>query len=320
MTAPKLTGETADENNSAHGSKRTLIFGVVAVVLVAVGSLGYYWFGYLERFVNTDDAYVEADLYPVNSRIMGYMKDVPTKEGQFVKQGDVLAQMDASDLEFEKNFKAMKVEKATVDLKRAQTLHNSSAISGFDLENAVANQKASEVDLDATNIKLRYMKVVAPNNGFIAKRSVAPGQFVQPGQTLFVLVDPTHPWIKANFKETQTHSLHIGMQVNISIDSYPEVAFKGHIESIYPSTGAKLSIIPAENATGNFTRIVQRVPVRIAFDGLTDQLVLRPGMSARIEADSKGQHVIPAQPIVTSTLSSSSESVAPAARKEVEKK
>ena len=298
------------------GSKRWLIGGVVTCVAVVVGSLGYYWFGYLERFVTTDDAYVESDLYPVNSRIMGYMKEVPTKEGQYVAQGDILAQMDASDLEFEKSFKTMKVDKATVDLKRAQTLHNSSAISSFDLENAVANQKASEVDLDATNIKLRYMKVVAPNNGFIAKRSVAPGQFVQPGQTLFVLVDPTHPWIKANFKETQTHSLHVGMHVDIAIDSFPNTSFKGHIESIYPSTGAKLSIIPAENATGNFTRIVQRVPVRIAFDELSDKLVLRPGMSARIEADSNTGVPDVEQLENTSAVSAASKAAAPKAESE----
>jgi membrane fusion protein (multidrug efflux system) len=279
------TDEVHGAHFSAHlgGQTRAVVLALAA--LFVAGSLGYYWFVYLERFITTDDAYIESDIFPVNSRIMGYMKDVPTIEGQFVHRSDVLASMDANDLEFEKSYKTMKVNKAVVDLKRAKTLHSSAAISGFDLENAEANSKASEVDLEGTNIKLRYMKVTAPSDGYIAKRSVAPGQYVQPGQTLFVLVDPSHPWVKASFKETQTHGLKVGLPVVVSIDAFPDHHFSGHIQSIYPSTNAKLSIIPAENATGNFTRIVQRVPVRISLDEIPKGLLLRPGMSARAEVD-----------------------------------
>jgi membrane fusion protein (multidrug efflux system) len=262
---------------------------LVAAVFLTLASVGYYWYVYLERFVGTDDAYIEADLYPVNSRIMGYMKDVNVAEGDTVSKGQVLASIDDADIDFELSYKKMKLQKAQTDLKRARELHESNAISEFDLENAEANYKANLTDLQGTEIKLKYTKVLSPSDGVVAKRSVQPGQFVQPGQVLVVVVDNRKPWIKANFKETQIEHLNPGQDVRIWLDSYPSLVIKGRIETIFPSSGAKLSILPPENATGNFTRIVQRIPVKISVQSSqsVDAIHLRPGMSAQVSVDTE---------------------------------
>jgi membrane fusion protein (multidrug efflux system) len=265
-------------------NRTRVVGGLLAVVFVAIAAVGYYWYVYLERFVGTDDAYIEADLFPVNSRIMGYMKDVNAEEGDTVRKGQVLASIDDADIDFELNYKKMKLQKAQTDLKRARQLHDSRAISEFDLENAEANYKANLTDLQGSEIKLRYTKVLSPSDGVVAKRSVQPGQFVQPGQVLVVVVDNRRPWIKANFKETQIEHLKPGQDVRIWLDSYPNARVKGKVETIFPSSGAKLSILPPENATGNFTRIVQRIPVKISVEP-QEKIYLRPGMSVQVSVD-----------------------------------
>lgn len=266
--------------------KVRFIAAFCTIVFIGIASVSYYWYIYLERYVGTDDSYIEADLFPVNSRIMGYMKDVNVEEGDSVRKGQVLASIDDADIDFELNYKKLKLQKAQNDLKRARQLHESRAISEFDLENAEANYKANLTDLEGTEIKLRYTKVLSPSDGVVAKRSVQPGQFVQPGQVLVVVVDNRRPWVKANFKETQIEHLRPGQDVRIWLDSYPNALIKGKVETIFPSSGAKLSILPPENATGNFTRIVQRIPVKISVEQ-QEKIYLRPGMSVQVSVDTE---------------------------------
>jgi membrane fusion protein (multidrug efflux system) len=281
--------ETSHEVSAPNKKSLKVIGVLVAAVFMILGSVSYYWYVYLERFIGTDDAYIEADLYPVNSRIMGYMKDVNVAEGDVVKKGQVLASIDDADIDFELDYKKLKLQKAQTDLKRARQLHESNAISVFDLENAEANYKANLTDLQGTEIKLKYTKVLSPSDGVVAKRSVQPGQFVQPGQVLVVVVDNRKPWIKANFKETQIEHLKAGQEVRIWLDSYPSHVITGRVETIFPSSGAKLSILPPENATGNFTRIVQRIPVKISVQAThnSERFNLRPGMSAQVSVDTE---------------------------------
>ncbi|NUS59920.1 MAG: HlyD family secretion protein, partial [Lysobacter sp.] len=108
------------------------------------------------------------------------------------------------------------------------------------------------------------------------------GQFVRAGTQLIALV-PTHLWVVANFKETQLEGMHAGDKVDVAIDAVPGTKFRGELESLSPASGAQFALLPPDNATGNFTRIVQRVPVRIALDGNAPELgALRPGMSATV--------------------------------------
>ena len=250
-------------------------------------SLSYYWFIYLDKYITTDDAYIEADFYPVSTKVAGAVQEVYAREGQSVKKGELLLLIDDSDFVFEKNFKHLKVEKAELDFKRAKTLHATKAISDFDYENAEASLKAAEVDLQGTDIKIKYTKILASANGIVAKRSVQVGQVIQPGQSLFILVDDQDHWVRANFKETQVRNLKIGQPVSIKVDGYPHDSLNGLVEAIFPSSGAKLSLLPPENSTGNFTRIVQRIPVKISISkNSKSNFILKPGMSVEVSVDS----------------------------------
>jgi len=136
--------------------------------------------------------------------------------------------------------------------------------------------------LDEANLNLSYTKIYAPTSGRIGKKTVEEGQRVEPGQPLLTVVSD-ESWIVANFKETQLKQMRPGDDVEIKIDSFPDHVFTGHVLSFAPGSGASFALLPSDNATGNFTKIVQRVPVKIVFNGQSvkgyEQLLV-PGMSA----------------------------------------
>jgi membrane fusion protein (multidrug efflux system) len=128
-------------------------------------------------------------------------------------------------------------------------------------------------------LDLSYTKLYAPAAGRITRKSVEPGNYVQVGQTLFSIV-PQPVWVVANFKETQLTHIRPGQPVDIRVDAYPDTAFRGRVDSIQAGSGAAFSLLPPENATGNYVKVVQRVPVKILLDGPPDPAhVLGPGMS-----------------------------------------
>ncbi|HKP75930.1 MAG TPA: HlyD family secretion protein, partial [Longimicrobiaceae bacterium] len=142
---------------------------------------------------------------------------------------------------------------------------------------------------DAAALQLSYAVVTAPMDGVVAKKSVEVGQLVQPGQPVMTVVPLNDVWVTANLKETQTRDLRVGDPVEVEVDAYPGYTFHGQLQSISPATGARFSLLPPDNATGNYTKVVQRIPVRVRFDGRQDPgHPLRPGMSAvvRIKARS----------------------------------
>jgi membrane fusion protein (multidrug efflux system) len=129
-------------------------------------------------------------------------------------------------------------------------------------------------------LNLQYTVIKAPARGIVSKKSINPGQVVQAGQPLLALVETGEVWITANFKETQLTAMRQGQRVEVSVDAFGGKTFNGHIDSIAAATGARFSLLPPENATGNFVKIVQRVPVKIALDaGQDPEHLLRPGMS-----------------------------------------
>jgi membrane fusion protein, multidrug efflux system len=130
---------------------------------------------------------------------------------------------------------------------------------------ASAAEKQAEAQSREAQLQLSYTKIFAPFNGRVAKKSVEPGNYVQPGQTLFSLVPPD-VWVVANFKETQLKHMKVGQPVSIRVDAVPDHEFKAHIESFQVGTGGRFTLLPPENATGNFVKVVQRVPVKIVFD------------------------------------------------------
>ena len=131
--------------------------------------------------------------------------------------------------------------------------------------------KQAQAALREAELALGYTAIAAPIAGRIGKKSVEVGATVQPGQPLLTIVATHGNWISANFKETQIGAMRPGDPVEISVDAYPGRAWRGHIESISPATGAKYALLPPDNATGNFTKVVQRVPVKVALDSVTGE-------------------------------------------------
>ncbi|HEX4174065.1 MAG TPA: HlyD family secretion protein [Acetobacteraceae bacterium] len=144
---------------------------------------------------------------------------------------------------------------------------------------AQAQQQQAEANVAAAALQLSYCTIVAPVTGHIAHRNVDVGNYVSPGQAMFAVVQD-NVWVTANFKETQLSGLKPGQPVRISVDAVPGVTFHGRVDSFQPGTGSAFSVLPAENATGNWVKVVQRLPVKIVFDDQrVQQHFLAPGMS-----------------------------------------
>ncbi len=151
---------------------------------------------------------------------------------------------------------------------------------------AQARLQAQQAALDNAKLQLSYTTVTAPETGTISKKQVEVGQLVQSGQTLMSIVADTGTWVTANFKETQLNRMHVGQPVKIDVDAYPGVEAEGTVQSLSGATGARFALLPPDNATGNFTKVVQRLPVRIAITkGLGPTRPLRPGMSVVAHVD-----------------------------------
>jgi membrane fusion protein (multidrug efflux system) len=175
---------------------------------------------------------------------------------------------------------------ANLEAARRQAAAQTSqvAASGAGVAGATARVRAAQATVENARLQLSYARIVAPAEGMVAKRSVEPGGLVQVGQNLMSIVPERDVWVTANLKETQLPGVSVGNKASFTVDAYPGRTFHGHVESLSPATGARFSLLPPDNATGNFTKVVQRVPVRIAVDDPLDpDHPLRPGMS--IEAD-----------------------------------
>ena len=154
-----------------------------------------------------------------------------------------------------------------------------------------ANLKSAEATRDLAQINLGYTRIRAPTNGLVGQRRVYPGQYVGIGTQVIAVVPLPHLYVLADYKETQLTHLRVGQPAEIRIDTFPGVVLHGHVQSWSPATGSEFALLPPDNATGNFTKVVQRVPVKIALDddgGLGDRL--RPGMSVEttIHTDASG--------------------------------
>ena len=171
------------------------------------------------------------------------------------------------------------LEKLRAELRSANTAPNVVAAAKDTSDQLQAQVSQAQADLAQAETDLANTKIIAPMDGRITKRSVDTGDYVQAGQQLCTLVNP-ELWVIANFKETQLTHMRPGQPVDIRIDAFPGVRLHGTVDSLQAGTGSYFSLFPAENATGNFVKVVQRVPVKIVFDSPPDaSLPLGPGMS-----------------------------------------
>jgi membrane fusion protein, multidrug efflux system len=243
----------------------------------------------------------QADLAAANSQSNQTRAQVNVSEAKVIQAQAAVTSAEAEvqraddDLTRYKSVESRAVSKSAIDLAQAQSRTATAnleaarsqvkaaeaevTLSGAGVETATAAIQQAEARLQQAELNVSYTKIIASMDGRVTARTVQAGNYVQPGQALLALV-PKDIWVTANFKETQLTYMHAGQPVELSVDAYPNRKFKGKVDSLQAGTGARFSLLPPENAVGNYIKVVQRVPVKIVFDELLPtNLDIAPGMS-----------------------------------------
>ncbi|MBL7743437.1 MAG: HlyD family secretion protein [Chitinophagaceae bacterium] len=174
-------------------------------------------------------------------------------------------------------------KKQATQQTNAVAVQSNATASQINVADATIRQK--QVEVEAAKLNLSYTVITAPQDGLVSKVNVQPGQYVQAGQSLFSIVHSEKVWVIANFKETQLDKMKEGQKVIIKADAYPGHGFEAKLTSFSPATGSTFALLPPDNASGNFVKVVQRLPVKIEFTDMADPLVkkLRPGMNVMVD-------------------------------------
>ena len=220
-------------------------------------------------------AYSKGNLEVIRLRQSKSSTDMNRDKSLFEGNAITKRQMDDSQSNFEIN--AKQLEASQMDVKVAETR--------LEVLRSLVNKAQSQADIkkariDQQKLKLSYCRIFAIADGKLGKRNIDEGQFIQAGTPLFTIVNSQSQWVIANFKENQVKNIHVGQVVTIKIDGYPKIDVEGKVVSLSEATGAKFSLLPPDNATGNFVKVTQRIPVRIEIiDAAKYKDILRAGMS-----------------------------------------
>lgn len=235
-----------------------------------------------EANVSTVDAQIEAAQITLRranqdyERYANLIKDHSITQQQF-EQAEAAKQSAERQLEVLRGQKAAAMRQAN-----AATSQSNATTQQVGVVNATIQQR--QADLDNAKLNLSYTAILAPSDGYVSKVNVQVGQLLSPGQSLFSVVATSAPWVVANFKETQLEKLRVGQKVVVHIDAYPGHDFQAKVTSLSPATGSRFALLPPDNASGNFVKTVQRLPVKIEFT-MDDQFLkdLKPGMNVDVD-------------------------------------
>jgi len=304
-------------DNTSRRKKLFLMLGTV--VLVCALAYGLYWYLSASNYVSTDNAYTAAEVAQVTPSTGGTIKDVKVVDTQNVKQGEVLVVIDDTDaklalLQAEADLQRAAAQlagaesdhvRAGIDLKRRQALIESGSVSGEELskaQNAFTSGNASmaaarasiaqaQARVEQAKVDFSRTTVRAPVDGVVAKRMVQVGQRVQAGAPLLSIVPVQDMHVDANFKEGQLELVRAGQKAEMVTDVYGKsVVYHGTVEGFSGGTGSAFALIPAQNATGNWIKVVQRLPVRIRLD--PTELKANPlqvGLSMTVTIDTRNK-------------------------------
>ena len=314
---------------------------IVALVVIALGVGGYLYWRNLGYYPSTDDAYIRAHVVHIAAQVSGPVSNVYVKENQFVKQGELLfdidpapfrialeraqAQLDITKQEVSASEAAVHVAQAQVEEKQSQfidardnnrrilalvakgqqpksagdnaraalqTAKAALAAAKSELIEAKSNLglsgagnarlRAVESAIAQAQLDLQHTKITAPADGIVSNVNIRPGAMVQVGMSLFALVENGYWWVDANYKETDLLRIKSGQPADITVDIYPGHHFKGVVESVSPASGVAFSLLPPENATGNWVKVTQRFPVRVHILNSNLHFPLRVGASSHV--------------------------------------
>jgi membrane fusion protein (multidrug efflux system) len=258
---------------------------IVAAILIVFGTI---YFIYASHHETTDDAYTTGHIHNISSRVTGTVIAVLVDDNQFVKQGQVLVQLDPRDYQVKVDAARASYIKDKVAYDRQNTVKGDGAIAQDVYDQSQESVTSDKAALDDAMDQLSYCTICAPTDGYIGSKAVELGNRVDVGGQLMDVIQDA--WVVANYKETQLGSMLPGQRAAITVDAIPSHKFYGWIDSFSPGSGTVFALLPSDNATGNFTKIVQRVPVKIVFDqestrGYEGRLVA--GLSVEISVDLK---------------------------------
>ncbi len=286
------------------------------VVLLGAAVVVGYWYTYLRGYITTDDAFVDGDPVSISSKIAGRITQLNASDGDTVTQGQLLVQLDDSDLRAQEaqaeagleyaqqavGLAEVNLQKAQEDLNRSTTQFKESIIPqeqydhtkrAVDLAQAQKKVASAQVNnsrsqIEVIRTQLQNTKIVASSTGVVARKWVMPGDIIQPGQPVFTIYDLGNLWVTAYFEETKLENMKLGSPVEVEVDAYPNHRFNGKVTLIGAAAASRFSLIPPNNASGNFTKVTQRVPVKIGLDemqfrGNDSDHRLLPGMSVEVK-------------------------------------
>jgi membrane fusion protein, multidrug efflux system len=334
-----------NERRKAAGSpaKRKFLIPVFIVVALVFGG-GIYWYIDYSKYISTDDAHIDGNTISLSSKILGRISHITVDEGDTVSPGQLLIQLDTTDLTAQKNqlvaarnqtttqkdlaeakfrydqesitLLRINMERAQDDFERAKKQFAGNVISEEQYEHmekayeaekakfdasraqldlsrsqiiaAQAGIKSAEAQIGVTSSQLANTKIYAPGRAIVSRKWSLQGDIASPGQTILSLTLLDESWIAVYIEETNLAHLRVGQQSKITLDAYPGVTFLGHLSYIGSSTAAQFSLIPPNNASGNFTKVTQRILLKMHIDKTTDGATLDgfkflPGMSAVVK-------------------------------------
>jgi membrane fusion protein, multidrug efflux system len=333
-----------EKNKKGLKARRIRAYLALAIVLCGLLFFGYKWYKNYTAFLKTDDAYIDADRVSVSPKMLGRIATMHAIEGDSVTRGNLLVEMDTTDLAAQKmqaqatvsqaeasfmqakaklefDVKSIRVqeislEKAEEDFNRASAQMKGNVITkeNFDhtrktfetakaqlevgkaqlsvskslIESAQRNIGMALAQVNTIQTQLNNTRISAPVSGRIAKRWLLSGDVAAPGQAIFTITKDDSVYVTAFFEETKISDLYIGKEVEFTVDAFPDVTFKGAVNYIAANTAGQFSLIPPSNASGNFTKVTQRVPIRMSIlgsdnNGRYPHLKLVSGMSVFVK-------------------------------------
>jgi membrane fusion protein (multidrug efflux system) len=275
---------------------------IAAIVVLAIALVfGVRYWRNSGLYESTENAYVQANQAEITSQVAGPVQKVYVQDQQTVKAGDALFDIDPANaqiavLRARAGLAQREAEAAQArsDWARNQQLTASGFLSPQGaqaartrLTTAEAAVLAAQAEVKAAELDLERTHVKAPTSGTVANFSLRPGNAVSPAVPLFVIVSDQEYWVDANFKETQLKEIRPGQHAEVKSDVYPDRLFHGTVQSVSGGSGSAFSLLPAQNATGNWVKVTQRVPVRIRIDDPDPQRPLRIGTTATVKVRKK---------------------------------
>ena len=321
MTRDESKQNGKDKNGEAN-SKSLLMqkkFWIPFFIILIAAIVAWKWYEGQLGYVSTDDAFIDGNKLSLSSKVLGRITNLYADEGDKVTKGELLVRLDSTDLIAQRDqalnslklsqdnilLSQVKLNKAQTDYDRAKQQFESKIIpkeqfdhakSDFETAQAELNIAKTKIgsaraQLNVINTQLQNTKIYTSMDGVVAKNWVLEGDVVQPGQPIFAIYNLDSLWITADLQETDLASIKKGEDVEIDVDSYPDNVFKGKVIQIGTNTASQFALIPPSNAAGNFTKITQRIPVKISIDHIesknknlnVDPPKLLPGMSVEVK-------------------------------------